>query len=127
MMTVMLIVSCLMPSGGGEDVGLHSASDGGGNPDEEEEEELRHPEEPGQSPPHSGEEPIKRLPAGQDLQRQQVRLTGDWLSDKTVAASWRRRYERDKSLVCDVMSLLSLQSHVCGSGQRLDFCICDHM
>lgn len=107
--TITLTVSCLILSGGGEDVGLHSAPDGGGNPDaEEEEQELCHPEAPGQSPPHSGEEPIKRLSAGQDFQCQQVRLTGDWLLDKTVVASWKCRYERVKSLVCDVMSLLSV-------------------
>lgn len=63
----------LPPPGGGQDVGLHSASDGGGDPGEEEEETT------GQGPPHTGEEPIKRLPAGQDFQRRQVRLTLDWL------------------------------------------------
>lgn len=63
----------LPPPGGGQDVGLHSASDGGGDPSEEEEETT------GQGPPHTGEEPIKCLPAGQDFQHRQVRLTLDWL------------------------------------------------
>lgn len=67
-------------------MGLHSASDGGGNPDEEEEEEgrRRQPETTGQGPPHTGEEPIKRLPAGQDFQHQQIRVMPNWLSDGTV-------------------------------------------
>lgn len=63
----------LPPPGGGQDVGLHSASDRGGDPGEEEEETA------GQGPPHTGEEPVKRLPAGQDFQRRQVRVTLDWL------------------------------------------------
>lgn len=65
-------------------MGLHSASDGGGDPGEEEEETT------GQGPPHTGEEPIQRLPAGQDFQRRQVRVTIDW--------SWGQRLRRSPSV-----------------------------
>lgn len=65
----------VLPSGGGEGVGLHSASDRRGNPDEEEKEEHCYPEASGQSSPHTAEEPIKRLSAGQDFQLQQIRVT----------------------------------------------------
>lgn len=70
-------------------MGLHSASDGGGNPNEEEEEEdgRRQPETTGQGPPHTGEEPIKCLPAGQDFQHQQIGVMLNWLSDRTVVVT----------------------------------------
>lgn len=59
-------------------MGLHSASDRGGDPDEEKEEErLRYPEAPGQGPPLTAEEPIKRLAAGQDFQLKQIRVTAE--------------------------------------------------
>lgn len=44
-------------SGGGENMGLHSAPDGGGDPDEKEEEELHHPETPAKDSSHTAEEP----------------------------------------------------------------------
>lgn len=69
-------------------MGLHTASDRGGNPDEEEEEEgRRQPETTRQGPPHTGEEPIKCLPAGQDFQHQQIRVMLNWLSDRTVVVT----------------------------------------
>lgn len=88
-------------------MGLHSASDGGGNPDEEEKEELCYPEAPGQGPPHTGEEPIERLSAGQDFQLQQIRVTAERLLDKTVVMEiWTRLNEMVKSSVADVMNSL---------------------
>ena len=57
-------------------MGLHAATDGGRDPEQEEEEDgLRFPEAPGQGPPHTAEEPIERLPAGQDFQLQSVTVT----------------------------------------------------
>ena len=82
------LLSCDWLSGGREDVGLHSASNGGGDPDEEEEEErLRFPEAPGQGPPHTAEEPIKHLVASKDLQLQtSERLIGCW----TGVFTWKQ-------------------------------------
>lgn len=74
-----------LPSGGGEDVGLHAASDRRRNPNEKEKEEHCHPEEPGQSSPHTAEEPIECLSAGQDFQLRQNRVTTDWLLDQTFS------------------------------------------
>ncbi|ONI45411.1 hypothetical protein AN641_04245 [Candidatus Epulonipiscioides gigas] len=65
-------------------MGLHTASDRGGDPDEEKEENLHYPEAPAKGPPHTAEEPIKYLSAGQDFQFQHIRrtvgrqLTGCW-------------------------------------------------
>lgn len=58
-------------SGGGEDVGLHSAPHRGRDSDEEE----HYPKAPGQSPPHATEEPIECLTAGQDFQLRPIKVT----------------------------------------------------
>lgn len=73
MLFCVLNVVSLTPPGGRQDVGLHSASDRGGDTGEEEEETT------GKSPPHTGEKPIKCLPARQDFQRWQVTVTLSWL------------------------------------------------
>lgn len=69
-------------------MGLYSASDGGGDPDAEETERLRIQEEPGKGPPHPAEEPIKCLPAGQDLQLQPTTVipAADWLLDNQMSS-----------------------------------------
>lgn len=58
-------------------MGLHSAPDGGRDSDEEKEEKLCFPEASGQGPTHRAEEPVERLPAGQDFQLQQIRVTAE--------------------------------------------------
>lgn len=58
MLSYVINIVSLPTPGGGQDVGLHSASDRGGNPGEKEEETT------GQGSPHTGEEPIKCLPSG---------------------------------------------------------------
>lgn len=79
-------------------MGLHSASDGGGDPDEEEEEEgLSYPEAPGQGPPHTAEEPIKRLPAGQDFQYQPITVT----AEKQLICLWTRVFPWKQEADCD--------------------------
>lgn len=81
-------------------MGLHSASDRRGNPNEEEKEEHCYTEASGQSSPHTAEEPIKRLSAGQDFQLQQIRVTADWLLDQTFVPTLMRWS------LCDVRGFL---------------------